>query len=286
MLLKAGDQIAIVGCSNAQLTSYKKRINELLETIKSLGLIPVCSNHIFEKYSVFSGTGKERADALMNFYIDDNIKVIFDISGGDVANEVLEYLDFDVILNHYKPFFGYSDLTTIINSIFAMTGSTSYLYQIRNLIYNHKTQQIEWFSNSLLNNKDDLYDIKYKFLRGNKMEGTVIGGNIRCFLKLAGTPYLPNFDDKILLLEGYGGEVALMTSYLSQLKLLCAFKKIKGILLGTFTEMEQNNITPTMEELVLNITENENLPIAKTYDIGHGTDSKCIKIGEYLSLKR
>ncbi|GKX65351.1 S66 family peptidase [Inconstantimicrobium mannanitabidum] len=284
MLLKAGEQIAIVGCSNAQLTSYKKRINELLETIKSLGLIPVCSNHIFEKYSVFSGTGKERADALMNFYIDDNIKAIFDISGGDVANEVLEYLDFDVIFNHYKPFFGYSDLTTIINSIYAMTGSTSYLYQIRNLIYNHKTQQIEWFSNSLLNNKDDLYDIKYKFLRGNSMEGIVIGGNIRCFLKLAGTPYMPNFDDKILLLEGYGGEVALMTTYLSQLKLMGAFKKIKGILLGTFTEMEQNNITPTMEELVLNITENENLPIVKTYDIGHGTDSKCIRVGEYLSL--
>lgn len=284
MLLKAGDQIAIVGCSNAQLTSYKKRINELLETIKSLGLIPVCSNHIFEKYSVFSGTGKERADALMNFYIDDNIKAIFDISGGDVANEVLEYLDFDTIHNHYKPFFGYSDLTTIINSIYAMTGSTSYLYQIRNLIYNHNAQQIEWFSNSLLNNKDDLYNIKYKFLRGNKMEGTVIGGNIRCFLKLAGTPYMPNFDDKILLLEGYGGEVALMTTYLSQLKLMGAFKKIKGILLGTFTKMEQNNITPTVEELVLNITKNENIPIAKTYEIGHGTDSKCIRVGEYLSL--
>lgn len=286
MLLKIGDHVAIVGCSNAQLNSYKPRINELLETINTLGLIPACSDYIFEKYSVFSGTAKERAAALMNFYTDDKIKAIFDISGGDVANEVLGYLDFDIIKKNSKPFFGYSDLTTIINSIYAITGNTSYLYQIRNLIYNNKEQQFTWFSNSLLNEKEDLFDIKYNFLRGNNMDGVVIGGNIRCFLKLAGTPFMPDFNNKILFLESYGGEVPLMTTYLCQLELMGAFKKIKGIVLGTFTKMEQNNISPTIEELVLKITTNENLPIAKTYEIGHGTDSKCIRIGEYLSLKR
>ena len=39
-------------------------------------------NYIYEKESIFSGIAQERANALMNFYKDDEIKGIFDISGG------------------------------------------------------------------------------------------------------------------------------------------------------------------------------------------------------------
>lgn len=67
------------------------------------------------------------------------------------------------------------------------------------------------------------------------MEGVVIGGNIRCFLKLAGTEYMPDFTDKILLLERYGGTVAQIETYMWQLKQLGAFDKIRVVLLGIFT---------------------------------------------------
>lgn len=217
MLLK-GDKIGIVACSNAQLLSNKEKINELEKVLKDIGLNPIFSKFIYEKYSVFSGSGKERGEALMNFYLDKDIKAIFDISGGDLANEVLDYLDFEIIKNNPKAFFGYSDLTTIINAIYSKTGNVSYLYQIRNLIYSFKDIQKERFINSILLGKDDLFNIKYEFLQGNKMSGVVVGGNIRCFLKLSGTPYMPNLENKILLLESYGGEVALMTTYLTQLK--------------------------------------------------------------------
>ena len=40
------------------------------------------------------------------------------------------------------------------------------------------------------------------------MEGIVVGGNIRCLLKLAGTPYWPDMREKILLLESFGGKTA------------------------------------------------------------------------------
>ena len=55
----------------------------------------------------------------MNFYQDREIQMIFDISGGDIANEILPYLDFEVIAENPKPFWGYSDLTTIMNAIYA-----------------------------------------------------------------------------------------------------------------------------------------------------------------------
>lgn len=284
-MLKKGDKIAIVCCSNGQLNSYKEKIDILLETIRNIGLIPVCSKFIYEKNSVFSGSAKERGTALMEFYKDNDIKAIFDISGGDIANEVLDYMDFDIISNNYKPFFGYSDLTTIVNALYTKTNKPSYLYQIRNLIYDKKEEnQIRNFTNSIINDKDDLYDIDYTFIQGKSLEGVVIGGNIRCFLKLAGTSFMPSFENKVLLLEGMSGGVAKMATYLAQLKQIGAFNKVKGIILGTFTEMERDDLKPDIKELVIKIVDNKDIPIAKTMDIGHGTNSKCMIIGKKIKL--
>lgn len=280
MLLKQGDKVGIVGCSNALLMSNKTKIDELLRIVKSLGLIPVCSDFIYEKYSVFSGEASDRGKALMEFYLEPQIKAIFDISGGDIANEILPYLDFQIIKKHYKPFFGYSDLTTIINALYSQTGHPSYLYQIRNLIYDKKEEQQERLVHSLLHNGNDLYDINYTFIQGGGMEGIVVGGNIRCFLKLAGTPYMPDFENKILFLESMRGDVGLMTTYLNQYKQMGVFQKVNGILLGTFTKMEKDKLQPSMEELVINIVGNEKLPIVKTEEIGHGANSKCLVIGK------
>ena len=144
--------------------------------------------------------------------------------------------------------------------------------------------RISNFTNSLLNNKDDLFKFSYKFIQGSKIEGTVVGGNIRCLLKLAGTKYIPDFTDKVLLLESMGGEAGLMSAFLNQLKQMGVFDKIQGLILGTFSKMQENNITPTIEELVLSIIDNPDLPIAKTEEIGHGANSKCIIIGKNISL--
>ncbi len=40
------------------------------------------------------------------------------------------------------------------------------------------------------------------------MDGIVVGGNIRCLLKLAGTPYWPDMREKILLLESFWRKTA------------------------------------------------------------------------------
>ena len=211
------------------------------------------------------------------------IKEIFDISGGDVANGVLPYLDYKIIAQSPKMFWGYSDLTTIINAIYAKTGKESVLYQVRNLIYDHKEEQLRNFQNTFINKANDLFQIKYHFIQQKEMRGIVVGGNIRCFLKLAGTEYMPDLTDKILLLESYSGTVAKMETYLCQLQQLGAFEKVAGILLGTFTEMESAKCIPSIETLVKEIA-GKDVPIAVTKDIGHGTDSKAIIIGKELHL--
>ena len=86
----------------------------------------------------------------MDLYKNPKIKAIFDISGGDLANEVLDYLDYEFIAKNPKPIFGYSDLTTVLNSVYSQTNNSVYLYQIRNLIYSDSKNQLTNFSNSYL----------------------------------------------------------------------------------------------------------------------------------------
>ena len=283
-LLKKNDYIGIVACSNGQPLANKNKIESLLLQLKNLNLNPICSEYIYEINSPFNGSAEDKGKAFMNLYKNKEIKAIFDISGGDLANEVLDYLDYDYISKNPKPFFGYSDLTTVLNAIYSQTNNPVYLYQIRNLIYSDSENQKFNFTNSLFNNKNGLFNFSYKFIQGSKIEGTVVGGNIRCLLKLAGTKYMPDFTDKVLFLESMGGEAGLMSAFLNQLKQMGVFDKIQGLILGTFTKMQESNISPTIEELVVKIINNPNLPIAKTEEIGHGANSKCIVIGENITL--
>ncbi|MGN0465039.1 MAG: S66 peptidase family protein [Lachnospiraceae bacterium] len=277
--MKIGDKVGIVCCSNGQPIKNRETILCLKNVLENIGLIPVFSNYIYAKDSVFSGTAIERAQALMEFYMNFDVKAIFDISGGDISNEILPYLDFNIIAENPKQFWGYSDLTTILNAIYTKTRQTSVLYQVRNLVYEYATLQQKSFQETVLHQQTTLYEFPYEFVQGTKMEGIIVGGNIRCFLKLAGTEFFPDLQNKILFLEARGGQVPQMVTFLSQLKMLGTFDKIKGILLGTFTEMEKVHALPDIISLVKSYA--PNLPIAQTKLIGHGADSKGIVIGQY-----
>ena len=279
MMLRRQDKVGIVCCSNGLSDSARPAVMPLENALKELGLKPVFSRYLYAGSSVFDRTGRQRAGELMEFYRNPGIRAVFDISGGDLANEVLTNLDFQVIREHLKPFFGYSDLTVIVNAVFQQTGRKSYLYQVRNLVMDHSEEQKKNFKDSLLGNGNGLFQFRTRLIRGTSMEGMVVGGNIRCLLKLAGTPFWPDMQDKILFLESRGGEVPQMVTYLNQLKQIGVFEQVNGILLGTFTAMEAGGCLPRMEELVEN-TAGLGIPIAKTEEIGHGTDSKCLIIGK------
>lgn len=292
-MIGRGSKIGIVCCSNGLKKEYCGKIKLLEETLYSIGLRPVFGGHIYAVEDVFSGTAKERAQTLMDFYRDDEIEGIFDISGGDIANGILPYLDYGVIADSGKAFWGYSDLTTVINAIYAKTGNASVLYQIRNLISDHGEQQTRDFANTVINHMDDLLRIECRFVPGdnkltkkhNEIFGVVVGGNIRCFLKLAGTEYMPDLRDKILLLESRSGTAAKMETYLCQLEQIGAFRKVAGILLGTFTQMQEGKgASPIDIEMLVRRFAGKNLPIAVTGQIGHGTDSKGIVVGREFRI--
>ena len=110
-------KVGISACSNGHLPKWQDQITELEQVFNNMNIETVLSPHIMRTIDEYSGTDKERAEDLMKFYTDDAIDAIYDISGGDLANGVLKYLDYDAIAKTDKTFWGYSDLTTVINAI-------------------------------------------------------------------------------------------------------------------------------------------------------------------------
>ena len=284
-------KIALVACSNGLEVRKKGSVEELCAYLEGLGFTPCVSPCLYEKdpvfCSVFSGTAEERAEALMSFYRDPEVQAILDLSGGDLANELLPYLDYEVIGKSQAEFWGYSDLTTILNTIYAKTGRSSVLYQARNLVSDGGLFRRPAFENTILQKQSDLFQISCQYVqkrqKTQELCGTLVGGNIRCLLKLAGTEYWPDMQDKILLLESWSGTVPKMVTYLSQLQQLGVFRQVKAVLLGTFTEMEQKACAPTIEELVRHYA-GPKLPILKTREVGHGKDALAVRIGGELTI--
>lgn len=284
--LNKGNKIGIISCSNGLSIKNKNIIDELKLNLKSLDIDMVEGDTLYAKeYNLFSGTGEEKARALEKLFLDKDIKMIFDISGGDLANEVLDFLDFNLIKENPKPFFGYSDLTVLLNAIYSQCDITTYNYQLRNLISKFKEEQMQNFKASFIEGKEDIFNLDYKWINGSHLEGIVVGGNIRCLLKLAGTKYMPDFKDKILFLESFSGNSANMVTYITQYKNLGVFNEVKGIILGEFTEMEREDLKPDIVEILKRVIGEINIPILKTRDLGHGADAKCIPIGKYLIFK-
>lgn len=295
-MIGMNEKIALVCCSNAQMPKDKSELDTLGEKLADMGIDVVYSPYIYGERPGVPAERGIRARALMDFYRDDTVRAVFDISGGDIANGILPFLDYDLIAESGKSFWGYSDLTTVINAVYAMTGNIGVLYQIRNIVRKDGTEedraagnaagtaemQAEDFAGSWTGFCEEhstdgpLFQFFYHFLQGSSMSGIVVGGNIRCLLKLAGTPYFPDMREKILFLEARSGFVPQMRAYFSQLGQMGVLDKISGILLGTFSEAERGGID--IGALARGYVR-DGLPIAKTGQLGHGADSKALAIG-------
>lgn len=286
--MKENINTAMFAASNALRPDQKKDIYKLRDLLESFGESVILSKYLFAEpacsdnklKSVSTGSSEDKAADLNAYFNNPDIKNIYDVSGGDLANGILLFLDYDVIKASPAKYWGYSDNTTVINAIYAMTGKSSVLYQIRNLIGEAGEQQTQDFLE-----QDNLFDFNYKFLQGSQIEGVVLGGNIRCLLKLAGTKYMPDFSDKVLFLESFSGRTARISSYFYQLEQLGVFKEISGLILGSFTELFEKDGKFSLLEIIEEVVP-DRIPVACTDEIGHGANSKALRIGENLKLSK
>lgn len=274
-----GDHVGLTACSNALSETAIPQIEKLCTLLRKMGLNPVLSSCIYGKHgSPCSASDREKAAALEAFYRDSSIRAIFDLSGGDLANGVLSWMNMEIVKANPKPFFGYSDLSSLLNALYTCAEVPGGLYSIRNLLGEEGAAQCRRFEDYIFGRSNELTTLQCRFVQGSAMEGIVVGGNLRCFLKLAGTPFFPDLRGKVLLLESLGGGFPQISAMFHQLRQTGAFRQVNGVLLGTFTRYQEREAVP-VEELLCSIAGEPSLSIAKTEDVGHGANARCVEIG-------
>ncbi|MDO3409673.1 LD-carboxypeptidase [Saccharibacillus sp. CPCC 101409] len=278
-IFQPGDSVALIACSDGVPPQDRSRIDALSGHLRGFGLNVAEARTLMCQTGPFSGTPRERAGELNRLFADPAIRAIFDISGGDSANQILPLLDYAAIASSSKPLFGLSDLSAVLNAVSLRSRIRTYHYRAMNLDGSYGERQREEFYRTFFEGLPDLYNFDFEFLRGEDLDGDVIGGNLRCFLKLAGTPYWPDAAGKVLLLESLGGRANRIVSLLAQLAQTGVLERCSGLLLGTFTELESSGEFEIVRDYLLELTRERGIPIVKSGRIGHGEDAKCVVIG-------
>lgn len=275
----------------------KKKLEELNYNVSFSKNCEVCDSFI-------SSSVKSRVSDLHKAYRNKNIDIILSVLGGYNSNQLLDYIDYDLIKKNPKIICGYSDITVLLNAIYTMTGNVTYLgptfhsfsmkQGLEETIYsfNQVTSGKEYIlSDPLMFSSDKWYDDQENriFLKNKGMivinkgitKGTIIGGNLCSFNLLQGTKYMPSLENKILFLEDdslVGKEYPYefdrnLTSLIQQ----PGFNKIKGIVIGR--SQVQTGMSLSKWKKILNKKELKNIPIIINTNFGHTTPTATIPIG-------
>lgn len=120
--LSVGDNIGIISPSAPLAALVEHRYKNGVKKLEELGFNVVIGDHALDVTSYTAGTAQARAEDIMKFFKDKEIKAIISFIGGYHSNQILKYLDFNVIRNNPKIIMGYSDMTVLLLAIYKKCG--------------------------------------------------------------------------------------------------------------------------------------------------------------------
>ena len=251
--------IALVGSSDG-LPRGSDAVPRLCAFLESLGLRTVVFPSLYQTAAGTPQPAERRAADIQAAFASPEVDAVFDLTGGDGANVVLPHLDLRKIAHTPKPFFGYSDVSALLNPLQDFGHVPVFYCQPRFLASCPR--------------------FRCTFLQGSQLSGKVCGGNIRCTLKLAGTPWQPDPTGRVLFLESYSGSLARMETMLHQYRQMGMFSRCSGVLLGNFSELAKKQQLPELYRIVQDIIADPALPLAVTTELGHQPDARCLAYAE------
>jgi len=115
-------------------------------------------------------------------------------------------------------------------------------------------------------------------------EGPLLGGNLSVFTRLLGTPFMPELEGGILLLEDVGERPYRLDRMWTHLELAGVFRKVRGIVLGSFTHCEEREANYSSQDVLRDLAVATGLPCAAGFPIGHGDVNEPVPLGVRVRL--
>lgn len=305
--LVAGDEVRIVAPARGLKIIGQDSREIAIKRLQDWGLkVTFGQNTVDENWDMMGSTSIEnRVEDLMAAFADPQVKAIFTVIGGSNSNQLLPHLDYELIKNNPKIFCGFSDITALLDTIYAQTGLVTFSgphfsslgmlkgceYTLNNLHImlmgegkNDVKASNEWSDDLWFINQQNRAFIKNEgwwVINPGIAEGKIIGGNLGTFNLLLGTEYRPTFEaDTILFIEDCftsDGDLGAFERNLQALMYQEDFKNVKAMVIGRF--QKASNITQENLAFILNKPQLKSLPIIANLDFGHTTPMVTLPIG-------
>lgn len=303
--LKKGDVVRIVSPARSIKLPFitEESINVALKRFDDLGLKVTFGENINTLNHFNSSSVEERINDLHDAFKDPLVKIIITVIGGYNSGELLDYLDYNLIKKNPKIICGYSDITAILNSIYAKTSLLTYygphffdfgdiegfdytLEYFKKCLFENLSFRIlpskRWSNDKWANCQNNRKFVKnegFFVINRGETEGILLGGNLVTLCSLSGTPFFPKFKDTILFLEEDEEEhLFSFNRNLASLTNREDFSEVEAIIFGRF-KPESKITKKDLVEIVKNNKKLQRIPIIGGVDFGHTTPRLTLPIG-------
>ncbi len=304
--LSAGAHIRVVAVSTSLsvVTEETRRIAQ--EGLEQRGFRVSFGDHVMGKDGLRSARLEDRL-ADFNAALDDpDVDMILAARGGFNVNQLLPHLDFEKIRHAGKIICGHSDLTALVNAVWARSGLVAYLgpnfstlgmklgaeYTWKSFTYSlsqPETMTVEpstqWSDDKWQEDQDNRVFENNEgpfMVRPGEAQGTIVGGNLCTFNLLQGTPFMPSLDGALLFLEDDALTGAFTAhefdrNFESLLQQPGA-EGIRGLVLGRF--QKASKVTKELlEDVIKTKPILNNVPVIANVDFGHTSPQLTLPIG-------
>ena len=182
---------------------------------------------------------EHRISDLKDAILDSNIDIIWAISGGYGASELINHIK-DLTPSHAKMLIGFSDITALHNLFNHHFNIPSIHGEVFSRLYDNQEAMNKILSlyDKFKNNEP----IEYGNLTpmnndsANYIKGVVTGGNLALFSTSIGTIAHPNLKNMILMFEDIGERGYEIMRNLHHLQNVEIFDNVSAVIFGDFTE--------------------------------------------------
>lgn len=290
--LKKGDKIAVISPAGSVEES---QLQNGLNLIRTTGYEPVLGKNLYTKFSKgynYAGTEKERISD-MNWALNDpEISAIWASRGGYGCQHLMGHLKLSDFRKNPKWYIGYSDNTVIQSYLLKNNFASIHAQTIKTSGFGVTPEGYD-LTFDILKGKFPKYSIQNNsFNKSGTADGELVGGNLALIYALLGTKYSFDFKDKILFIEDIGEKFYALDRMIMSLELAGVFRKIKGLIVGGMTLMEDEKENMNYEEsfdefsykLIAERISQYDFPVIFGFPNGHIYDNRPLIIGATISM--
>ncbi len=313
--LQKGDLISIVSPSAGLGELFPHRIRDGVKALERMGFRVKIEKNALKRRGWVSGTVEERVEDLHSAFSNPEVKCIMCSIGGDHSNQLLKYLDFELIQKNPKIFIGYSDISVLHYAFYSKAHLRTFygpclisefgeypdiLEYTKNSFVGTlvdgsfdeiKASEkwtddfLDWFDEENYTKKRSMNPSKgYEWWKEGKAEGKIIGGCVPSINHILGTEYWIDPRETLFFMDipesgpGKPMDTGALDSFFADLDNAKVFENISGLVIGRPYRFSEE-LDSELKEIVLKYTKPYSYPILYNANIGHCSPNITLPFG-------